>query len=288
MGKIEKTLAEYIADAIGEDYLICIAVTSYTQAKYHTKNLPFGLGKTTLVMELAYLLNGGSVKDNYQDKRVWEKVHKIMKYDPYNIAQLLEPSVNKPRIPCAIWDDTQATAPASQSVPRAIRKLANFISTERPECAVIFFTTPNLTYISAPLRKLINFEIIISERGFYEVHKISYYKDFKRPLQDRMHFDYVDEVPHNAPFPALPAFEQKWYNNWRVQRKLELFPAMLKELKVYTKLRQWEENPQGEVTTIAGVEGKMISSGGRMVFVPTDQQLAKKLHGRNLTFTLAE
>lgn len=264
MPSVEKSLGQFVADAITNDFLITIAVTSYTQAKNQTRNLPFGLGKTTLCMELAYLLNGGSVNDNYQRKDIWEKVHKIMSYDPLNFAKTLEPG--RDRIPCAIWDDPQATAPASQSVPTAIRGLANFISTQRPECACIFLSTPNLNFIAAPLRKLVNFEIIISDRGLYEVHKISYYKNFRKPLQDNMHFDYVEEVPRDQPFPALPDFEQVWYNNWRIERKQQLYPHMIKNLETYVKLQQWE---QAGPTTELEVSGHVIkgSHGRTMVEV---------------------
>lgn len=250
MPRVEKALGEFLADAITKNYLITIAITSYTQAKNQTRNLPFGLGKTSLAMELAYLLNGGSVNDNYENKNVWEKVHKIMSYDPYNLGLLLEPG--KERKSCVIYDDVQATAPASQSVPLAVRSLANFISTERPECACIIFTCPNLNFIAAPLRKLVNFEIIVSERGYYEVHKYSYYKDFKRPLQDRMHFDYVEENPRDEPFPALPAFEQTWYDNWRTERKQQLYPNMMKNLKTYTQLQQWEQTGNSTTLTLSG------------------------------------
>ena len=250
MPKIEKSLGEFLADAITKNYLITLAITSYTQAKNQTRNLPFGLGKTSLAMELAYLLHGGSVHDNYQNKNVWEKVHKIMAYDPYSMGLLLEPG--RERTPCVIWDDVQATAPASQSVPTAVRSLANFISTERPECACIIFTCPNLNFIAAPLRKLVNFEIIVSERGLYEVHKYSYFKDFKRPMQDRMHFDYVEEVPRDQPFPALPSFEQSWYDAWRTKRKQQLYPNMMKNLKTYTALQQWEQTGETKTLTLSG------------------------------------
>jgi hypothetical protein len=246
----EKSLGDFLADAITKNYLITIAITSYTQAKNQTRNLPFGLGKTTLAMELSYLLNGGSISDNYQNRNVWKKVHEIMAYDPYSMGVLLEPG--RERAPNVIWDDVQATAPASQSVPTAVRSLANFISTERPECACVIFTCPNLNFIAAPLRKLVNFEIIVSERGLYEVHKYSYYKDFKRPLQDRMHFDYVEEVPRDQPFPALPDFEQQWYDTWRTARKLQLYPNMMKNLKTYTQLQQWEQTGETKTLTISG------------------------------------
>jgi hypothetical protein len=280
MPKIEKTLAEYIGEAITKDYLLTIAITSYTQAKYQTANLPFGLGKTTLGMELAYLVNGGSPRC-WDDKRIWKKVQDIMVYNPYALAEMLKPSTE--RKPVVIWDDPQATAPASQSVPTALRQLANFISTERPEVALIILTTPNLNYIAAPLRKLVNFEIIISERGLYEVHKISYYKDFKRPLQDKMHFDYVDEVKKDEPFPRLPEYMQQWYNQWRIEKKLELYPNMLKNLKTYTSLQQWTEGGDGAVKGINELAGRFVTSGGRTVFVPNDQTLALKLHGKNMS-----
>jgi hypothetical protein len=250
MPKIEKSLGDFLADAITKNYLITIAITSYTQAKNQTRNLPFGLGKTSLAMELAYLLLGGTLNDCFQNKNIWEKVHKIMAYDPCVMGENLKPG--RERTPCVIWDDVQATAPASQSVPIAIRSLANFISTERPECACIILTTPNLNFIAAPLRKLVNFEIIISERGLYEVHKYSYFKDFKRPLQDRMHFDYIEELPRDQPFPPLPAFEQEWYDKWRTERKQQLYPNMMKNLKTYTQLQQWEQTGETKTLTLSG------------------------------------
>lgn len=282
MPKIDKSLGEFLADAITKNYLITIAITSYTQAKNQTRNLPFGLGKTSLGMELCYLLHGGSVNDNYQNKNVWKKVHAVMAYDPYSMGVILEPG--RERMNCALWDDVQATAPASQSVPTAIRSLANFISTERPECACIIFTCPNLNFIAAPLRKLVNFEIIVSERGLYEVHKYSYYKDFKRPLQDRMHFDYVEELPREQPFPPLPDFEQSWYDTWRIARKQQLYPHMMKNLKTYTQLQQWEQTEEGIST--APIDSRVVRMGGKYVIPIDDIELGQKLHGKNYSIAL--
>ncbi len=278
--RVERGLAEYFAEAITNDYLITIAITSYTQAKYQTKNLPFGLGKTTIAMELSYLLNGGSINDGYQRKDIWKKVEEAMVYDPYSLGKLLEPG--RERLFCAIWDDPQATAPATQSVPKPIRQLANFISTERPEVACIFLTTPNLNFISAPLRKLVNFEIIISERGLYEVHKISYYKNFKKPLQDNMHFDYIDEIARDQPFPPLPDFEQKWYEDWRVQQKKMLYPSMMKNLKVYTNLRQWQEKDTDTLELTCNI----VKTGGNNYGANIPPELGKEIHGQEVLMTI--
>jgi hypothetical protein len=269
MPKITKSLAEYIGEAITKDYLITIAVTSYTQAKYQSANLPFGLGKTTLVLELAYLLNGGSVKDCFSNSAIWEKVHKICAYNPKDMATLLNPD-SKERKNCIIWDDVQLTAPASSSVPIPIRKLANYISCDRPEVACIFFTTPNLNAIAAPLRKLVNFEIIISERGYYEVHKISYYKDFYRPLQDKMHFDYVGEIQRDSPYPPLPTTEQVWYNAWRTAQKKQLYPDMMKEIDQYTRLTTPQE------ITEATIEGRVIKAAHGKYYVKVPDEYKDK------------
>jgi hypothetical protein len=282
MPKIEKSLAQFISEAITKDYLITLAITSYTQAKYQTANLPFGLGKTTLGMEINYLLSGGSVNDNYSRMDVWDKVKKTMVYDPYHMGELLEPGSE--RKSCVIWDDPQATAPAAQSVPKPIRQLANFISTERPEVALIILTTPNLNYISAPLRKLVNFEIIVSERGLYEVHKISYYKNFRKPLQDNMHFDYVEEIPRDQPFPPLPKEIKEWYDQWRIGQKMQLYPGMMKNLKVYTQLRQWEENQ--DVAAIPQLQVRVVKGPHGFILACDNQEALASLHGKNLNAVL--
>jgi hypothetical protein len=285
MPKITKSFWEYIVEATCKNYLIVAAITSYTQAKWQTANLPFGLGKTTLAMDLTYILCGGKWSDlenGTSDPNVWNKVHKLLCYNPYALAELLEPG--RERLPCAVFDDVQATCPAASSVPIPIRKLANFISTERPECPLIIFTTPNLNYIAAPLRRLVNFEIIISERGFYEVHKISYYKDFNNPLQDKMHFDYVDENAHvtdeetkkrEEPFPPLCLSEQQWYDNWRTEHKKQLYPSMMQALKGYVQLKQWEAS--GSEQALTAVTGKVIkAANGYVLKLP--REVGEKLH----------
>ena len=85
-------------------------------------------------------------------------------------ARLLEPS--RERLNAAVWDDVKRTAPASQGVPRAIRNLANFLSTERPEIACMIMTAPNINSISAPLRKLVVFEVIVIERDGMKFRKL--------------------------------------------------------------------------------------------------------------------
>lgn len=266
-----KELATYIIEAIKSNYLICIIVTSYTQAKHKTTNLPFGLGKTTLALDLSYLLNGFD----------WNTVFENLVYNPYDLAVKLKPG-NK-RVRCVVWDDVQFTAPARAGVPKAIVELANFISTERPEVACIVFTSPNVNSISAPLRKLVNFEIIVSERGFSETHKIRYYKDFNRPLQDRSHLDYVDEIPQDEPFPPLSEANQKRYDNWRIEQKLKLFPNLLSDLDAYVKMNQWATTENIETTVMGDV---IKTGGGYAVTIP--EALGKQLHHRKIAMDVKQ
>jgi hypothetical protein len=293
MPKVTKLFFEYIVQAVTQNYLIVAAITSYTQAKWQTANLPFGLGKTTLALDLMYVLCGGKWSDlvnNTSEQRVWDKVNALICYDPLNLAKLLEPG--RERIDGCVYDDVQATAPSSSSVPIPIRKLANFVSTERPEVPIIFFTTPNLNYISAPLRKLVNFELIVSERGFYEVHKISYYKDFNNPLQDKMHFDYVDEnvheddeekKAHREPFPALCTSEQLWYDNWRTEHKRQLYPSLMSALKGYTQLKQWEAS--GSAVALTSIQGKVIRAGNGYA-IRLDNSVGERLHMKDVEMAI--
>lgn len=268
--KIKKTLSQYIGEAIADNYLITVAITSYTQAKHVSANLPFGLGKTTIAMKLCYLLMGGN--PDFNDMEIWEKVFGIMAYQPLQVTELLNPE-SKIRKNCMLWDDTQLTAPASSSVPIAIRKLANYISCDRPEVACIFLTCPNLNSIASPLRKLVNFEIIVSERGLFEVHKLSYYKDFNRPLQDRMHFDYVDEINRDEPFTALIPEVQNRYDAWRITQKMALYPALVKDMTTYTRLNEpGDDLGPGQIE----IRGKVVRGNhGKCYIKVPDEYLGK-------------
>jgi len=223
----EKELADYLKAAIDNDYLINLLITSHTQGKLKSQNMPFGLGKTTLEFWLNYYLNGKS----------WDKVFETTKYNPYDFVRLFNPELRlkEGRLAAVSYDDIQATAPAEQGVPRAIRRLANYLTTSRPEVAAILGTADNINSISSPLRKIFLFEIIVSERGVYEVQKITYHKNYKRPLHDLGRLEYLEE----GTFPKLPSEVYERYRLWRMKEKMKLYPALEGELCTYAKLRDW-------------------------------------------------
>lgn len=267
--KVEKDLTDYLVQAISDNYFITAIITSYTQAKNKTDNLPFGLGKTTLALWLSYYLNGNN----------WDKVFETLYYNPYALAVGLEPSTARKY--CGVWDDVQATAPAMQGIAKPILKLANFLTTERPEIALLLFTAPNVNMIAAPLRKLINFEIIVSERGYYEVHKITFHKNFKKPMQDRARLEYLEELAQDTPFPPLPQEIQQRYDMWRTEQKLLLYPSLLNELKNYIKLQQWNK----DMKDIPLITGRVIRAGhAYMVQVP--DSIGKELHMRQVELAI--
>ena len=99
------TLSQSLKDAIEHDYFIPILVSSQTQGKFKSLNLPFGMGKSSLSLWLSYLLHN-------QD---WDAVFDHLYYYPSDVVRALIPMEEdspKARIPCLVWDDVQATAPA--------------------------------------------------------------------------------------------------------------------------------------------------------------------------------
>jgi hypothetical protein len=275
---LEKTLADYFIEAIQKDYLITILITSYTKAKKVTENLPFGVGKTTLLFWLSYYLNREKGEPKEQ---TWNRVFDYMAYNPYAIATLLKPDSRRKN--AVAWDDVQATAPAEQGVPRAIRKLANFLSTERPEVACLLMSAPNISMISAPLRKLVIFEIIVSERGQYEVQKIMYRKNYKDPLHDLAKLDYVDETKQDEPFDRLPDDIFERYRKWRATEKLRLYPELLNDLQLYVQLKEWNED--GTQPLPDQLSARVVKSAHKGYAIELPEEIGKKLYQQRVTFT---
>jgi hypothetical protein len=274
MTGIERDLSDFLIEAITEDYLLCILISSHTQAKVKTHNLPFGLGKTTLSMHLA--------KDINLKTYDW-LLDNCMCYNAYQVGKLLEPG--RERLNAGVWEDVQATAPATQGVPRAIRRLASYITVDRPELACLIMNAPNMNAISSPLRKLITFEIIIVERGLYEVQKISYHKNFKNPLQDIAKLDYLEELSRDNPFPPLPKPVEMKYKAWRVKQKLKLYPGLIKELEQYVKLSNWTPKDDDDITDMLELTGNIVKkSHGYVLRVPNE--VGEQLHNQKVKFTI--
>jgi len=221
-------LAEYIGLALKNDYFITILITSRTMGKFQSLNLPFGLGKTTLALWVSYLLN---------DKN-WDKVFDVLCYYPNEVVKLMIPNVETGKLKrtCIVWDDVQFTCPASQGTPTAIRKLSGYLTTNRPECSVLVMTAPGFNDISFALRKLVCFEMIVFERGMYEVQQIVRHKNWKgKPTEDLEKLVFIEGQQESRAFLPLPNDIQLRYDKWRAEKKKPFADSLLGELDVWMK-----------------------------------------------------
>ncbi|MEM4454428.1 MAG: hypothetical protein QXT28_06950 [Thermofilaceae archaeon] len=254
--RTEKEFADYLHDAINKNYLVTVLITSQTQGKIKSQNLPFGLGKTTLALWLSYFLNG----------RSWEKVFETLCGNPVDLLRLLEPGSERKR--AAVWDAVQMTAPAESGVPKLLRRLASYLSDTRPEIACLIMTASNINAIASPLRKLVVFEVIVAERGVYEIQKITYHKNWKQPLEDLARLEYLEE----GTFPKLPDDVMERYEAWRVQNKA----------KEYSKLREEFESRYMKFGGLVDDEGEVyvgrVVRTANMYAVQLPEQLGAKFH----------
>ena len=242
--RINPSLAETIDEAFKKDYFVVMLISSRTRGMFESKNLPYGVGKTTLALDLSYTLHGNEIGDeNWENAKsdAWDEVFSHLGYFPSDVATHLMPNElhDSIKIPCEVWDDTQKTAPASTSVPEPLRQFAGSITTNRPECRTLIMTAPNME-IAAPFRKLVVFELIVFDRGKYEVQQIKYRKNFKDPFRDKINSEYI-EGTRDFSFPELPPSVQARYNNWRKEQKLRDAKYMINSLKKYEKTRYQEQ-----------------------------------------------
>jgi hypothetical protein len=238
--------------------------------------MPFGLGKTTLEFWLNYYLNGKN----------WDRVFETTKYNPYEFFTLFDPTVRKKegRLNAVSYDDMQATCPAEQGVPRAVRRLDNYMTTSRPEVACILATADNINNISSPLRKIFLFELIVAERGEYEVQKITYHKNYKKPLHDLGRLEYLEE----GEFPKLPQDVENRYNNWRIQEKAKMYPNLLSELSIYSKLRECNADDIDAVGGIVTLSANVVKPRKGQYGIMLPASLGEKLYNHEVTIAVSK
>ena len=230
-------LDQAFASAIKNDYLLVICIESQVRGLKQSVNLPFGLGKSTLALEYAFKLVGGTPAE-YESaySKAWNEVFDCLYFTPAALIRGLVPKPGKKAVPKAVcvFDATQVTAGADNSVPTVIRRFANFISDSRPMVKVVIFTAPNISSIAAPLRKLITHIIIVWKRGAVEVQKIQARLNYDDPRSDRYKLTYVESSA--KAFGPLPPQVQERYETVRAQFHLVLRKGLLKSLEHYENL----------------------------------------------------
>lgn len=215
---------DYCLRAINHNYYFGIVITSHTQALLPSDQLPFGQGKTTLSMDLSCKLNsrdymkllGRSKEERLEwnpTKEDWDTVFRLMVYNPCDLRDMLEPGSERKNY--IMWDGVPYTCPRTKGVPRFLVKIRGELTESRPEVAIVGFTCPNRNDISAPLRSLPSFELIVSRRGIFEVQRTKKFKVFNRPEEDAGQLEYVDD----GTFPQLPREVEERYERWRIEQK---------------------------------------------------------------------
>jgi hypothetical protein len=266
------TFAESLTEAIRHDYLMFVLVTSHTQGKLKSVNFPFGVGKTTLTMWLSYVFSGIKTGDGI--KYSWDEVFANMVYNPIAALKLVRPGT--PRRPFGLWDDVQLTAPAERQVPPPILRFASYVTTTRKQIGVFFMTAPNMREIAAPLRRLITFELIVPERGKYEVQQIKCYKNFRNPLMDTTKLEYVEE----GGFPKLPKVIEEKYDAWREVEKAKIYGRVERDMVNFIKLSEVDLDnlKTGQVLDLEGT----VRRNGHSYYVHLPIELGEKLQNKKI------
>ena len=248
-------------DAISENQLVICAVTSGTQASFPSDAIPYGAGKSTLAFHLAYHLNHfDPVQKRYSDVAIdpdeedaWATTKRNAWYYPSKILRGIDAASAEGKIINAgVWDDVQFTAPKKAGLPKALERLVGVLTTERPILRVLIMTFPSMDDISNVVARLIQFELIVNRRGYYEVQQIMKRKNYKNPRKDFIHLGYVsglDPVGRPPDFDPLPAHMQTWYDHWREEQKRPSRKSAIKELERYENVMPREE--QDKLTSSA-------------------------------------
>ena len=203
LGKLER----YTKVAIRDGYLLGILVTSQAQASLPSEGWSFGAGKTTFALKWAKNMcyNG-----NFEQV----KEHTIC------FAEQLDPffDPDTPTTPCVVIEDMQFDFGKHRSRDRDIQELGALFTMQRPQVNVIIGTAPHRGQLAKYFREeLFHFEVIIPERGLYEIQRLRRWIDFKDPVNVKETIDPAGVMG----FLDLNPKEKEWYLEWRNWRDKE-------------------------------------------------------------------
>lgn len=197
---------DYCNDAIQNDKLIVVCVTSAIQGFLPSEGYKFGQGKSVFTLWNNHNLN--KAHNGLCDP--WEEAFLNIGYTWEHLEDAVE-RANERRIISYVQDDAQLIAGVSKARQQKVQEWAEWLSTSRPFFAVIWLTCPGLDTLAASWVRLIDFEIKIPERGVFEIHKLKGYTIYKRPRQPAHKLDYFED----GEFPTLPSKYDKKYKEWR-------------------------------------------------------------------------
>jgi hypothetical protein len=250
-----------MAQNIDQNYLELYLITSQAAGLEPSEGRPLGAGKSTLgltVVYRAFAYENGTLyidlkKQQIIDETSEDEKLKLMRkvveqHTFWSLHDLLTAlKTSEKRLPAVLWDDVQLDCPSWQHIPPRKREMIEELSIARPLVANIVMTAPSMSDIAKPLRRQVNWEIIIPTRGLYEVHFIGKRRDFYQPTEDQSRLWY----DATGTFEPLPKEIMELYNKRReeVARQIKREP---KEQRLTLEERVLEYYKQGlPIGTIA-------------------------------------
>jgi len=213
---------QYIDWCIYNDYMIGILITSGSEGKLPSPGLDYGAGKSTLMLDLAYLfvdIYGEKFRVNpctTRDQK-WDKVFSMVMSFPWELEKFFMTAPKRyfgEPIFCLI-DDMQMCFGKDKSHDNYIRSLKNRATTSRTQTAVVIGTAPDIGGLAMAWREFFNFEIKVPQRGHYEVQRLKKWTLFWKPYETQARLVYEGE---SHDFPAFPKDVQERYDAWREAR----------------------------------------------------------------------
>jgi len=193
--------------------MIGIIITSSAEGKLPSIGIDYGVGKSTLLLDIAYLF-----VDKYgkcqTDQEKWDKVFSMLRTFPWELEyfHIHAPLRYFGEPIFFLIDDMQRCFGKSRSKDNYIRDLKDRTTTGRQQVAVVMGTAPDIGELAKPWRYFFNFEIKVPQRGKYEVQRLKKWTDFSRPYETQARLDYKGESDF---FPKLPEDILRRYNAWR-------------------------------------------------------------------------
>lgn len=224
-----------MTENIDNDFLEIYLITSQAAGFEPSCGRPFGVGKSTLSIWMAYrayayerglldfiwrenadgkpvLVIADLAAREQQIDLMAHVVENYVKWDLKLLVDLLK-SCNSP-LPAVVWDDVQRTAPAYQHVPKELRDLIEYLTMARQKVRNIIMTAPAMSDIAKPLRRNITWEIIVPQRGVYEVQFLAKHRDFYNPSDDKSRLWYEA----SGTFDPLPKEIDELYKKLREEQ----------------------------------------------------------------------
>jgi len=256
----------YVYTAVFENYYFSYLVTSFTQGRVMNElQFQYGMGKTTTAMFFSALINSKLFPYNIMlwtagkwmpNNRLWDIVmdRDHLTFNIIGAYRMITPSTPPIKLRHKLWDDVALTAPKSSSTDHVAKALRGKLTAARPTVSIFGMTTASRNEISSVLRAAPLFEIIMSQRGYFEIQKVRRQKNFRDPEKDFSFFRYMEE----GPSIELPKHIQAKYDDLRIREQKYLesreyftdYKNLVKQLKRQGEAPDFAEEAPPEIVDL--------------------------------------